>query len=249
MQWDLGLEGFGVLLGISAGFGLLAQLVWGRRTSWMWLISGGTFLVAGLLISEVWFGWATEEDLQPNIDGLSFDETFLLGILAASVSVIVTRRVVRRRPDVRGQIVVHRPVREVFDLVADERNEPSYNPALLQVEMITDPPVGVGTRFRSVHAGRRPTEMTVEITGYHPPRRLESVTTTTWADIRGALTFEPVDDGTTVLRWSWYVQLKGLARLLGPLIWIVGRRQERACWVGLKRYLERQGSAPRVLVG
>ena len=29
-----------------------------------------------------------------------------------------------------GQILIHRPVDEVFDFVADERNEPRYNPQL-----------------------------------------------------------------------------------------------------------------------
>ena len=249
MQWDLGLKGFAVLFGMSAGFGLLAQILWGRRTRWMWSISGGTFLVAGLLTSEWWFGWATQEDLQPNIDGLSFDEALLFGLLAAGISVIATRRMLRHRPDVSGQIVIHRPVAEVFRVVADERNEPSYNPTLLYVEMLTKPPVGVGTRFRAVHAGRRPTEMTVEITDYEPPRRLGSVTTATWADIRGALTFEEIDERTTLLRWSWDVHMKGFAQVLGPLIGVVGRRQERACWKGLKRCLEQQQSSPRVLVG
>ena len=250
VQWDLGLEGFGVLVGMSAGFGLLAQLVWGRRTRWMWLISGGTFLVAGLLTSELWFGWATDEELQPNIDGLSLDEAFIFGLLAGVVSVTVTRRVIRGRPDVRGQIVIHRPVGEVFDVVSDERNEPSYNPALLHVEMLTDAPVGVGTRFRAVHAARRPMEMTVEITEYEPPHRLGSVTKATWADIRGVLTFEEIDDRTTLLQWSWDVQLKGLARVLGPFVGVVGGRQERACWKGLKRFLEQQESPDRrVLVG
>ena len=249
MQWDLGLKGFAVLVGMSAGFGVLAQLLWGRRTRWLWLISGGTFLVAGLLTSEVWFGWATEEDLQPNIDGLSFDETFIFGTLAAVASVIVTRRMLRSRPDVRGQIVIHRPVREVFDVVSDQRNEPSYNPELLHVEKLTDASVGVGTRFRAVHAARRPMEMTVEITDYDPPRRLGSVTTATWADIRGALTFDEVDERTTLLQWSWDVQLKGFARVLGPFVGVMGGRRERACWEGLKRYLEQQESSPRVPVG
>ena len=27
------------------------------------------YFVLGLLVSEAWFGWATEEELQPNIDG------------------------------------------------------------------------------------------------------------------------------------------------------------------------------------
>ena len=67
-------------------------------TRWMWLIGAATFFVLGLLISEAWFGWATAEDLQPNYDGLSFDET-LLAIFPSIVVVVVTRRVIRRRHD------------------------------------------------------------------------------------------------------------------------------------------------------
>lgn len=98
MQWDLGPQGLGLLLAMSLGFGLLARLVAGRKrvtTGWLWLIAAGVFFVGGLLTSEVWFGWATEEDLQPNIDGLSFDETLLFGLLAGMISVLLTRYVTR----------------------------------------------------------------------------------------------------------------------------------------------------------
>jgi hypothetical protein len=97
MEWDLGFTGVGVLIGMSLGFGLLAQLVAGRGTTrWMWLIGAGAFFVIGLLISEAWFGWATEKDLQPNYDGLSFDET-LLAIFPSIALVIAVRRMIQRR--------------------------------------------------------------------------------------------------------------------------------------------------------
>ena len=100
MRWDLGLQGAGLLLAMSLGFGLLAQLVAGRAetaTRWLWLIGAGAFFVAGLLTSEVWFGWATEEELQPNIDGLSFDETLLFGVLAGIAAVVVARYLSHRQ--------------------------------------------------------------------------------------------------------------------------------------------------------
>lgn len=31
---------------------------------------------------------------------------------------------------IEGEIVINRPVEEVFDLVADETNEPRYNPRM-----------------------------------------------------------------------------------------------------------------------
>ena len=92
MEWDLGLKGVATLLGMALAFGLLAQLIAGKGTTkWLWLIGSSVYFVSGLLISEAWFGWATEEDLQPNIDGLSFDET-LLALVPAIAAVIITRR-------------------------------------------------------------------------------------------------------------------------------------------------------------
>lgn len=107
MRWDLGLQGIGVLLAMSAGFGLFAELVASHGkagTRWVGLIAGLAVFVIGLVTSEVWFGWATGEDLQPNIDGLSFDEALIFGLLAGTASVLVTRFVTKRRRQMKAQI-------------------------------------------------------------------------------------------------------------------------------------------------
>ena len=97
MQWDLGLQGVAMLIVMSLGFGVFAQLLfWSGTTRWLWLLSSAAFFVVGLFISEVWFGWATEEELQPNIDGLSFDEV-LLGFVVGIPAVLVVRYLTRRR--------------------------------------------------------------------------------------------------------------------------------------------------------
>jgi hypothetical protein len=96
MQWDLGIVGLTVLAAMTLGFGLIAHLAIGREgPRWTWLAAGAAYFVLGLAISELWFGWATEEDLQPNIDGLSFDET-LLGLVPGVVAIVLVRRHVRR---------------------------------------------------------------------------------------------------------------------------------------------------------
>ncbi|MCU1606466.1 MAG: hypothetical protein JWP46_2931 [Modestobacter sp.] len=48
---------------------------------------------------------------------------------------------------------------------------------------------------------------------------------------------EQVADGTR-MRWMWEMRPTGIATFLGPVVGIIGSRQERACWAGLKRYLE-----------
>jgi hypothetical protein len=98
MQWDLGLQGLLVLAAMSVVFGLFAQVVfWGRPPWWVGLAAGLASFVGGLLISEAWFGWATAVELQPNIDGLSFDEV-LLGFLVGAVVVVAARYLARATP-------------------------------------------------------------------------------------------------------------------------------------------------------
>ena len=138
---------------------------------------------------------------------------------------------------IEGEIVIDRPVEVVFDYVADQSNEPQYNPQMVRAEKITAGPVGKGTRFRSAVASMgRTAEMLIECTGYDRPTRLTSITTMRQADISYTLTFEPATG--TRMRWSGQVRPKGGFRLLGPLITWMGIRQEQRIWTSLKNRLE-----------
>ncbi len=78
---------------------------------------------------------------------------------------------------VTGEIIIHRQIEEVFDFVADERNEPLYNRAMNRSELITPEPVGQGSRFHAMISMRgRPVDMTNEFTAYERPRLLASST-------------------------------------------------------------------------
>lgn len=91
MQWDLGVQGLAVLAVMSLSFGVVVQLVFGRQTTrWLWAITGATYFLAGLFISEGMFGWATGAELQPNIDGLSFDEVLLIGLIPGILALLAT---------------------------------------------------------------------------------------------------------------------------------------------------------------
>lgn len=149
-------------------------------------------------------------------------------------------------PRVEGELVIERPVEEVFDFVADERNEPRFNPRMLRAEKISPGPIGLGTRFRAEMRMRgrgRPVVMTVEFTAFARPRRLASSTHMATMDIVGALTFDPVPKGTR-MRWEWDLKPRGLVRLLSPVIALMGRRQEQAIWSNLKWLLEAGDTVP-----
>lgn len=99
MQWDLGLEGLALLAALSLGFGVVAGLLvgdgWARRL-WAAVLTAVACFGVGLLTSEWLFGWATEEELQPNIDGLSRDEVLLSSLLTTVVVVLVVRLLAHR---------------------------------------------------------------------------------------------------------------------------------------------------------
>jgi hypothetical protein len=145
---------------------------------------------------------------------------------------------------VRGDIVINRPIDEVFDFVADERNEPKYNPQMTLAEKVTQGPIGVGSRFHCVMTGARAADMTVELTEFDRPRRLGSTTQIPNMDIHGTLLFE-AQGQSTKMRWLWNIEPRGFIKLLGPIVRRMGERQELANWTGLKKVMEAQSQPPR----
>jgi uncharacterized protein YndB with AHSA1/START domain len=144
---------------------------------------------------------------------------------------------------ISGEIVIDRPIDEVFDFVADERNEPLYNSRMLTAEKVTDGPIGIGTRFSATtNSGRGTADMVIEVISFNRPMRIVSSTSLSNMNIRGTLAFEPVGQDTR-LRWSWDLEPKGALKVIGPVVALLGRRNEKAIWASLKAYLEAARSA------
>ncbi len=141
---------------------------------------------------------------------------------------------------ITGHIRIAAPAGQVFDTAADSRNEPSFNPAMTSVELLTPPPIGLGTRFRA-RMGKTGMEMLVELTEFERPHRLGSRTASSMMQTSGTLTFAADGEGT-LMSWDWQVRPKGWLRLLGPLAGPLGSRMERRIWTGLKRRLEGEAS-------
>lgn len=142
---------------------------------------------------------------------------------------------------ITGRLRIAAPIETVFDMVADSRNEPSFNPSMTAVELLTTPPVRRGTQFLA-YMGKSRMKMLVEITEYDRPFRLGSRTTSPVMVTSGALTFGVGLDGATIMSWDWLVQPSGWLRLVGPLVGPVGARMERKIWNAAKRQLEAEGN-------
>jgi hypothetical protein len=213
----------GLLAGFEALVGVLA-LSGGRRTQ-----LGYAGVIAFYL--TLWlFGW--------------IETVWCLVMLPAMILLLRAERHAAgdgpsaRAAPIHGEIVINRPVTEVFDYVADQSNEPQYNPRMVRAEKITGGPVRRGTQFRSAVASMgRPAEMLIECTACDRPNLLATITTMDKAEISYALSFEPASSGTR-MRWSGQVRPKGTLRLLGPLIAWTGNRQEQRTWTALKEHLE-----------
>jgi uncharacterized protein YndB with AHSA1/START domain len=139
---------------------------------------------------------------------------------------------------ITGEIVIAAPAGQVFDMVADERNEPRYNPRITRAEKTSPGPVGTGTRFTAQPRGTGAAGiMTVEILDYDRPRRLVTAIRSSYLDVNGTLTFDQADGGTR-MRWSWDMRLRGAMRALSPVVRAIGPRWEHRNWAGLKQFME-----------
>lgn len=139
---------------------------------------------------------------------------------------------------VHGSLMIARPPQEVFAVVADQRNEIRYNPAMSAVTLETGEPVRNGSRFTATLTTRgRPLRMLVEYTAVEAPHRLASISTSAGMTIEGQIRCAPHPAGTLLI-WDWRLHLPGLLRLVSPFAALVGARQERRIWTALKHYLE-----------
>ena len=146
---------------------------------------------------------------------------------------------------VRGHIDIASPLETVFVVVADQTNEPAYNPAMVRSQMMTPGPVGEGSRFHAVaRAAGREVPMTIELVDYGRPHHLGVLTAVDGTIIDGTMDFVPCPGGTR-MSWDWDVRTSGGLKLLSPLVALMGRRQERRIWTALKDRLEARLPAER----
>jgi uncharacterized protein YndB with AHSA1/START domain len=140
-----------------------------------------------------------------------------------------------------GEVTIKTPMHEVFEVVADERNEPRYNPRIVRAEKVSEGPVGAGTRFVAEPKGMGSKgEITLTILEYERPHRLHNVVRSSYMEVDGTVTFEEAAGGTR-LTWDWDMTMVGPMRLLSPLLAVIGPSWERRNWVGLKEYMESGG--------
>lgn len=102
MNYNLESIGLQILLVYSIGFGAIAQVLAGRKTTnWLWLIGAIAWFVGGLVASEVIVGTMTVDEIQPIIGGLAYDEALLGGLVVGLIAVAATWFATRTRESER----------------------------------------------------------------------------------------------------------------------------------------------------
>jgi hypothetical protein len=139
---------------------------------------------------------------------------------------------------IAGTTTIARSPDDVFDVLADPRHEPAYNPVVVSARKMTPGPVGAGTRYaqqvRSLGSTRG---VDIELLEYDRPARLRWHITSAGMDVHGDIRIRPDSTGSAV-DWDWRLTPRGWVRLTGPLAAALGARLERGVWRRLKAYLE-----------
>ena len=116
------------------------------------------------------------------------------------------------------EILINRPVEQVFTFVADLENTPKWQTGVVNSKKVSEGPIQTGTKFKEVvRVLGRPLDTICEITEYQLNRKMAFKSTTSEAiEYEGQFTFESRDGGTRV-DIAGTGELKGLWRLVEPL--------------------------------
>lgn len=119
---------------------------------------------------------------------------------------------------------IGRPVEEVFDYVTDQTNEPKWHTDVLEVDPVSRLELGHKVTWLVKFLGEN--RYVSEVTAFEPHHRVEL--TTREGNFNPTLThmFERANGGTRYTR-QVEIPLKGILRLVGPIMKATGAAQRR----------------------
>lgn len=140
------------------------------------------------------------------------------------------------------------PVAKVFQLASDAPNWAGRIKGITKVEMLTDGPVGVGTRFRETRRmfGKNATEE-MEFTAFEPNRGYTLGCQSCGCQYASTFRFEEADGGTRVTMDFDAKPLLFFAKLMSPLGWLMMGSMKKCIQRDLDdlKALAEQGHTPR----
>lgn len=133
---------------------------------------------------------------------------------------------------------IDRPQQEVFEFMADPANDTKWRESAVSAEWITDGPIGVGAKLKSVDKlmGRE-IESTSEVTTYDPPNKYGQKTLGGPMPFEFTVTLEP-DGSRTMVTMAGQAEVGGFFKLAEGLVRKQLEKQIETDFAGLKRVLE-----------
>jgi hypothetical protein len=142
----------------------------------------------------------------------------------------------------KSSILIQRSVEGVFRFVATDffLNYPKWSPEVIELEKISEGPVGIGTTGRQVRLdqGRR-SESLFRVMAFEPQHRI-AFASTSGLQYRASYTFESLPEGTHVT-FSLEIQVDGLPFLLKPVMSGLVRNGTKQVVHNIKALLEQAG--------
>lgn len=143
--------------------------------------------------------------------------------------------------EVKESVIIEHPPEKVFAVCTDFSQEPRWRSSIVQANYLDEsrdggPGVGAKIQYVSRLLGKR-IESTVRITTYEPSRLLAYETITGPIMIWGRDTYEPLD-GKTRLTIHHQGKLKGVLRIVEPLLGKYAARAIRSDLQNLKEFIE-----------
>ncbi|MFG1785137.1 SRPBCC family protein [Rhodococcus oryzae] len=119
-------------------------------------------------------------------------------------------------PVLEQSVLIARPASEVWDFLADPANWPSWESSMLEMEQVTDGPLGLGTRWRGVtRVLGKQIDWVAEFTEFDPPKATVSKSVESTIDFTTTMRLEEVDGGT---RFTYRTDTEtGLGGVFGKL--------------------------------
>lgn len=126
---------------------------------------------------------------------------------------------------------------EAFAYMAAFEHAAEWDPAVTQARRLSEDEVGHGTEFAVVSrfAGRE-VELRYSVTRFEPPRVVELEAHNPSFRSHDRITVEPSGDGS-VVRYEAELELRGVRRLLDPLMQAAFERVGRAAEAGMREAL------------
>ena len=114
----------------------------------------------------------------------------------------------------RFEVTVHRPVDEVFAVLSDVENTPTWHPSAIEERFTSDGPVGVGSTRRSVgRAFGIRVENEAEVTVFEPDQALSLRSIDSPVPFEISIVLTPADDGTRIV-WTEELSPTGVVSVI-----------------------------------